>query len=267
MELRDRTVVVTGAASGIGRACAQRFAQEGARLVLADRDEAAVGAVAQTLGATGIGADVGRETDIRALVDATQRRHGPIDLWYSNAGVGGPAGGPEATDAAIQATWEVNVMAHVYAARALLPDMVARGEGYLVSTASAAGLLTQLSAMAYSVTKHAAVALAEWLSITYADAGIKVSCVCPQGVSTPMLELAAREDPVGAAPLLAQRVLEPKEVAEAVLAGIRDERFLILPHEEVAGYMAYKGAKPERWLAGMRTLLVEARQAHGGGGD
>ena len=264
MQLRGRHVVITGAGSGIGRACAAAFAAQGARLVLADRDAAAVDLVAGELGATAIRADVGREADIQALADAAQRRHGPVDLWYSNAGVGGPVGGPEASDAAIQATWEVNVMAHVYAARVLLPGMVARGEGYLVSTASAAGLLTQLSAMAYSVTKHAAVALAEWLSITYADAGIKVSCVCPQGVSTPMLELAAREDPIGAAPLLAQRVLEPEQVAEAVLAGIRDERFLILPHEEVAGYMAYKGAKPERWQAGMRTLLAEARQAHGG---
>jgi NAD(P)-dependent dehydrogenase (short-subunit alcohol dehydrogenase family) len=262
MELAGRHVVITGAASGIGRACAAAFAAEGARLVLADRDAAAVGVVAGELGATAIRADVGREADIQTLVDAAQHRHGPIDLWYSNAGVGGPAGGPEASDAAIQATWEVNVMAHVYAARALLPEMVARGEGYLVSTASAAGLLTQLSAMAYTVTKHAAVALAEWLSITYADAGIKVSCVCPQGVSTPMLDLA-REDPIGAAPLLAQRILEPEQVAEAVLAGIREERFLILPHAEVAGYMAYKGAKPERWQAGMRTLLAEAREAHG----
>jgi NAD(P)-dependent dehydrogenase (short-subunit alcohol dehydrogenase family) len=264
MELAGRHVVITGAASGIGRACAVAFAAEGARLVLADLDEAAVGVVATELGATAIRTDVGREAEIQALGAAAQRRHGPIDLWYSNAGVGGPGGGPEASDAAIQATWEVNVMAHVYAARALLPEMVARGEGYLVSTASAAGLLTQLSAMAYSVTKHAAVALAEWLSITYADAGIKVSCVCPQGVSTPMLARAAREDPVGSAPMLAQRVLEPEEVAEAVLAGIRDERFLILPHEEVAEYMAYKGAKPERWQAGMRTLLAEARAAHGG---
>jgi NAD(P)-dependent dehydrogenase (short-subunit alcohol dehydrogenase family) len=263
MELADKHVVITGAASGIGRACAQTFAREGARLVLADLDEEAVQAVARELGATATRTDVGHERDIRALVDAAQQRNGPIDLWYSNAGVGGPAGGPEASDAAIQATWEVNVMAHVYAARALLPEMVARGDGYLVSTASAAGLLTQLSAMAYTVTKHAAVALAEWLSITYADAGIKVSCVCPQGVSTPMLALAVREDPVGAAPMLAQRVLEPEEVAVAVLAGIREERFLILPHEEVAGYMAYKGAKPERWQEGMRTLLAQARAAHG----
>ena len=138
--------------------------------------------------------------------------------------------------------------------------MVARGDGYLLSTASAAGLLTQVSALAYSATKHAAVAVAEWLSINYGDAGIKVSCLCPQGVRTPMLD-AALEDPIGAAPLLAEGVLEPDDVAEAVIAGIRDERFLILPHEAVARHMALKGAQPERWLRGMRRLVREARGA------
>lgn len=263
MELSGSHAVITGAASGIGRACAERFAAEGARLVLADIDEAGVDAVAQELGAVGMRADVGRERDIRALIDAAQTRHGPIDLFFSNAGVGGPGGGPEAPDDGLQLAWEVNVMAHVWAARALLPEMVARGEGYLMSTASAAGLLTQLSALGYSVTKHAAVALAEWLAITYADAGIKVSCVCPQGVNTPMLRLAADQDPVGAAPLLDQPVLEPRDVAEAVVAGIGEERFLILPHEQVAEFMAFKGAQPERWLSGMRRLLAQARSRHG----
>jgi short-subunit dehydrogenase len=139
---------------------------------------------------------------------------------------------------------------------------VARGEGYLLSTASAAGLLTQLSAVGYSITKHAAVALAEWLHITYADAGIKVSCVCPQGVNTPMLRMAAEEDPIGSAPLLAQAVIEPEDVAAAIVEGIREERFLILPHPEVAEFMAVKGAQPERWLRGMRRLLAQARDAH-----
>ena len=261
MELAGRHVVITGAASGIGRACAIRFAAEGARLVLADRDEAAVDAVARELGAVGMRADVGRERDIRALIDAAQRRHGAIDLFYSNAGIGGPPGGPEAPDDALQLTWEVNVMAHVWAARALIPEMVARGDGYLLSTASAAGLLTQLSALGYSITKHAAVALAEWLAITYADAGIKVSCVCPQGVRTPMLDQAA-QDPVGSAALLAQGVIEPADVAAAVVAGISEERFLILPHPEVAEFMTVKGAQPERWLGGMRRLLRQARDAH-----
>ena len=262
MELAGARVVITGAGQGIGRACAERFAREGARLVLADRDEASVSAVARALDAVAMPADVGRERDIRALVDGAQARLGGIDLWFSNAGIGGPPGGPEAPDDALTHTWEVNVMAHVWAARALLPEMVARGSGYLVSTASAAGLLTQLSALGYTMTKHAAVAVAEWLAITYADAGIKVSCVCPQGVNTPLLALAAREDPVGSAPLLAQRVLEPEDVAESVLEGIRDERFLILPHGEVADYVAFKGAQPERWQAGMRRLLAEARAAH-----
>ena len=170
----------------------------------------------------------------------------------------GPAGGPEAPDAELQATWEINVMAHIWAARAVLPEMVERGDGYLLSTASAAGLLTQVSALAYSITKHAAVALAEWLAITYGDAGIKVSCLCPQAVRTPMLELAL-EDPIGAAPLLAGGLIEPDDVAAAVVAGVRDERFLILPHEQVADHMALKGAQPERWLNGMRKLVRQAR--------
>jgi len=263
MELQGRNVVITGAASGIGRACAIRFAAEGARLVLSDIDEEGVDVVAQDLGAVAMRADVGRERDVRALIDAAQRHHGPIDLFYSNAGIGGPGGGPEAPDEQLQRIWEVNVMSHVWAARALLPEMMARGSGYLVSTASAAGVLTQLSALGYSITKHAAVALAEWLHITYADAGIKVSCVCPQGVNTPLFRGAVALDPVGNAPMVAQPVLEPEDVAETVLEGIRDERFLILPHAEVASFMAVKGAQPERWLESMRGLLAQAREQHG----
>ena len=260
MELAGKHVVVTGAASGIGRACATRFASEGARVVLADRDAARVGAVADEVGGLAVVTDVGREADIVALIAAAQERYGSIDLFFSNAGVAGPGGGPEAPDDELQATWEINVMAHVWAARALVPGWVERGEGYLLSTASAAGLLTQVSAMAYSITKHAAVALAEWLAITYGDAGIKVSCLCPQGVRTPMLDIAL-EDPVGAAPLLAGGLKEPEEVAAAVVEGLRDERFLILPHEDVASHMALKGAQPERWLRGMRRLVRQAREA------
>ena len=264
MELADQHVVITGAASGIGRACATRFAAEGARLVLADRDGERVQAVARELGALGVATDVSRESEIRALVAAARERLGPVDLFFSNAGVGGPPGGPEAPDAELALTWEVNVMAHVWAARALLPEMIERRRGYLLSTASAAGLLTQLSALGYSMTKHAAVAVAEWLSITYADDGIKVSCVCPQGVRTPMLD-EALVDPVGSAPLVAGGLLEPEDVAAAVVAGLRDERFLILPHPEVAEYLAVKGAHPERWLGGMRRMLRQARAAHGPG--
>jgi len=258
VELAGKHVVVTGAGSGIGRACAIRFAAEGARVVVSDRNADSARAVAAEIDAVAVPADVGREAEIRALIQEAQSTGGAIDLFFSNAGVPGPPGGPEAPDDELQLAWEVNVMAHVWAARALLPDWVARGEGYLLSTASAAGLLTQISALGYSVTKHAAVALAEWLSITYADAGIRVSCLCPQAVRTPMLDLAL-EDPIGASPLLAGGLLEPAEVAEVVVAGIRDERFLILPHEAVAKHLALKGTQPERWLNGMRRLVREAR--------
>lgn len=282
MELAGRHAVITGAASGIGRACAIRFAQEGARVVVSDRDPARAAAVAAEIEAAAAGqgerppanaiaaahgegptvhaiaADVGREAEVRSLIARAQAAEGPIDLFFSNAGVPGPAGGPEAPDAELQATWEINVMAHLWAARALLPDWIERGEGYLLSTASAAGLLTQVGALGYSITKHAAVALAEWLSISYGDAGIRVSCLCPQAVRTPMLELAL-EDPVSAAPLLAGGVLEPDQVADSVVRGIRDECFLILPHETVGRYLALKGAEPERWLSGMRRLVAGAR--------
>ncbi len=272
MELADRHIVITGAGSGIGRALARRIAAERPRaIVVADLDAAAADAVAGELGGAGgdggvggVGAvavrvDVSREAEIRALVAGAEERNGPIDLFCSNAGVPGPGGGPEAPDTEWQRTWEVNVMAHVWAARALLPGMLARREGYLLSTASAAGLLTQASALAYTATKHAAVAVAEWLAITYGDAGIKVSCLCPQGVRTPMLD-AALEDPIGSAPLLAEGLLEPEDVAEVVIEGIRAERFLILPHQAVARHMALKAAQPERWLDGMRRILRDARE-------
>lgn len=258
MELTGKHVVVTGAASGIGRACARRFASEGARVVVADLELEAAETVASEIGGLAIAADVGKEAEIIALVHRAREAGGPIDMFFSNAGVPGPAGGPEASDAELQATWEINVMAHIWAARAVLPEMLERGDGYLLSTASAAGLLTQVSALAYSITKHAAVALAEWLAITHGDAGIKVSCLCPQAVRTPMLDVAL-EDPVGAAPLVAGGLLEPDEVAAAVVAGVREERFLILPHQQVADFMALKGSQHERWLNGMRKLVRQAR--------
>ena len=235
--------------------------------MIADLDgDAAQAAAAEIDGALAVRTDVGREREIVALIETARAHNGPIDLFFSNAGVGGPPGLPGGgdDDCAIQLAWDVNVMAHLWAARALLPEMTARGEGYLLSTASAAGLLTQLSGLAYSITKHAAVALAEWLAITYADAGIKVSCVCPQAVNTPMLALAIDEDPVGSAPMMVDAVLEPEDVAAAVLQGIGDERFLILPHADVAKYMAFKGAQPERWLAAMGQLLRQAREGAGG---
>jgi NAD(P)-dependent dehydrogenase (short-subunit alcohol dehydrogenase family) len=259
VELADRNVVITGAGSGIGRALAVRFAAERPRtLVVADLNLESAEATAQAVGGVAVQVDVGREGSILQLVDRAREAGGAIDVFFSNAGIPGPGGGPDASDEEWQRTWEINTMAHIWAARAVLGEMVERGDGYLLSTASAAGLLTQVGAMAYSVTKHAAVAVAEWLAITYGDAGVKVSCLCPQGVRTPMLDLAL-EDPIGAAPLLAEGLLEPDEVAEVVVEAMREERFLILPHGKVADYMALKAAQPDRWIRGMRGLVRDAR--------
>lgn len=260
MEIAGRHTVVTGAASGIGRALALRFAEEGAAaVVVADRDADGARAVAERIGGLAVEFDAGRAEDVSRLVAEATDANGPIDIFVSNAGVPGPGGGPEAPDDEWDLTWRVNVMSHVWAARALLPGMVERGDGYLVSTASAAGLLTQVSALAYSATKSAAVAVAEWLAVNYGDAGVKVSCICPQAVRTPMLDLAM-EEPAGAAALRAGGLIDPEDVAAAVVAGIRDERFLILPHEEVARFMAVKATDPERWLAGMRRIVRQARE-------
>jgi NAD(P)-dependent dehydrogenase (short-subunit alcohol dehydrogenase family) len=263
MEIVKRHAVVTGAASGIGRALAVRFAQEGARaVVVADYDLEGARAVADSIGGLAVRIDAGRERDIRALVAEATDSNGPIDIYVSTAGVAGTLGGPEASEEEWDVTWRVNVMAHVWAARALLPEMVERSDGYLVNTASAAGLLTQVSALAYSATKSAAVAVAEWLAVVYGDRGVKVSCICPQAVRTPMLERAMQE-PAGAAALRAGGLLDPEDVAEAVVAGIREERFLILPHPEVASFMAVKATDPERWLAGMRRIVRQANTAEG----
>lgn len=250
MELRDKVIVVTGGANGIGAALCRRFAAEGARgLVVADRDADGAGRVAAEVGGLAVTVDVAREADVIRLVDAATERFGPIDLFCSNAGIG-TAGGVEASDADWQRTWGVNVMAHVYAARAVLPGMLARGEGYLLQTASAAGLLTQIGSAPYSVTKHAAVAFAEWLSITHGAAGIKVSCLCPQGVETEMLRQAGG----GIGAMLRDGALTPEAVAEAVVAGLAEERFLILPHPAVATYFQHKAQDYDRWIRGMRRL-------------
>jgi NAD(P)-dependent dehydrogenase (short-subunit alcohol dehydrogenase family) len=264
MEVAERHVVVTGAAGGIGRALIRRLAQEGARaLVAADRDAAGAQAIADEVAGLAVALDAGRESSVRQLIAEATAANGPIDIFISNAGVPGAMGGPEAEDDSWEEAWRVNVMAHVWAARALLPEMVARGEGYLINTASAAGLLTQVSSLVYSVTKHAAVSLAEWLAIEYGDSGVRVSCICPQGVRTPMLDLAMQE-PAGAAALAAGGLIEPEDVADAVIAGIRDERMLILPHENVAGFLAMKGSAPDRWIEGMRRLVREARSPASG---
>jgi NAD(P)-dependent dehydrogenase (short-subunit alcohol dehydrogenase family) len=255
VELRDRHAVITGAASGIGAALARAFAAEGARVVVADLDGNGADAVAREIGGTARRADVSSQHEVAALVAAAEDAYGPIDLFFSNAGVPGPGGGPVEVDpAAWQQTWDVNVLAHVWAARAVLPGMLERGEGYLVNTASAAGLLTHAAALPYTVTKHAAVALAEWLSVNYRDAGVRVSCLCPQAVRTPMM-MATVEDSSGASVLASGDMIEPEDVARVTVEAIRDERFLILPHPEVAKYMAVKATEPERWLAGMRRLL------------
>ena len=264
MDLRDKVVLVTGGANGIGRALCERFAVEGVRgLAVVDLDGTRAAEVAAGIGevAIGLGADVSRESDVIAAVANTEERFGPIDLLVSNAGIG-MVGGVEVPDEAWQQIWDVNVMAHVYAARAVLPGMLARGEGYLLNTASAAGLLTNLGTLPYSVTKHAAVALAEWLAITHGDDGIKVSCLCPQGVRTNMVAQASDGGTAGDV-VVAQGLIEPEDVAEAVVQGLAAESFLILPHPEVLTFFQRKAGDYDRWLGGMRKLQ---RRLTGGAG-
>lgn len=260
MQLEGKVTVVTGGASGIGRALCERFGAEGAgAVVVADLDERGAAEVAAAVEspatrALAVRCDVAREADVVALVDRAETEAGPIGLFCSNAGIAIP-GGTEVPDADWERIWSVNVMAHVYAARALVPRMAERGGGYLLSTASAAGLLTNLGSAPYSVTKHAAVALAEWLSITHADDGIKVSCLCPQGVRTPMLLGGLDADePSAASVLAAGDLLEPAAVAAAVVEALAEERFLVLPHPEVATYERHRAEDRDRWLAGMRRL-------------
>ena len=261
MELKDKIVVVTGAAGGIGRALAQAFAEAGAKkIVCVDLDGDGAEATAKMVDGIGRKVDVSNENDIKALIDDTEKDVGPIDLFCSNAGISVP-GGPEVANDQWQKIWDINVMAHVYATRAVLPGMLARGEGYLLHTASAAGLLTNIGAAPYSVTKHAVVALAEWLAITHGADGITVSCLCPQGVRTDML-LAGADDPAGAV-VLAQGAIEPEAVADAVVAGLAAERFLILPHPEVLDHFQRKAGDYDRWLGGMRKLQARIRGALG----
>ena len=250
MQLRDKVIVVTGGAGGIGAALCRRFAAEGARgVVVADRDGDGARRVAAECGGLSIEADVAAEPDMVRLVEQATTAYGPIDLFCSNAGISA-AGGVELPDADWRRVWDVNVMAHIYAARAVLPGMLARGAGYLLQTASAAGLLTQIGSAPYSVTKHAAVALAEWLAVTHGDAGIKVSCLCPQGVWTELLRQASG----GIGEMLRETALTPEAVADAVVEGLAEERFLILPHPEVAEYFRRKAGDHDRWLRGMRRL-------------
>ena len=257
MDVAGKHVVITGAAGGIGAAIARRMFAAGAQVVVSDL-QGADGLTAELPGSVSVAADLRSEAGTVALIDAAEATFGPVDIFFANAGVA-VGTDPMDEEAAWNLAFDVNVHAHRWAARRLLPEWLARGEGYFCSTASAAGLLAQIGSAPYSVTKHAAVAFAEWLSITYAERGIRVSCVCPQGVNTNMINAPREELPEGAriagdVVRTAGRILEPEDVAEAVYEGIVAERFLILPHPEVGEYLARKGADPERWLAGMRKL-------------
>lgn len=260
MQVSGKVAIVTGGASGIGRALARRFAAEGARgVVLADLDGDAAATVARAIGpgAHGGGWDVADDAQVGALIAETEERFGPADLFAANAGIGSGLG-LEAPDDVWDRVLAVNVRAHVLAARRLVPGWAARGDGYFLSTASAAGLLTQVGDAPYAVTKHAAVAFAEWLAVTYGARGLKVSCLCPMGVETSLLREGLREEGaggVGARTVAAAgAILDPDDVADAVVAGLRDERFLILPHPEVGEFFRRRGSDHDRWLAGMQRL-------------
>jgi NAD(P)-dependent dehydrogenase (short-subunit alcohol dehydrogenase family) len=257
MDAAGRVIVVTGGAKGIGRALASRFATAGAEAVIvADLDIEGASSVAREIGATAIRCDVSRESDVQQLVDRVEADHGRIDIFCSNAGIA-VGGGPEAPNEEWQRIWDVNLMSHVFVARHVLPGMLNRHEGYLLGTVSAAGLLNHVFAAPYGVTKAAALSLFEWLSIAHGGEGIRVSCLCPQGVKTDML---AAEKRLGLE-FLTDNALEPEAVAEIVLQGIRDERFLILPHPEVADYFRRKADDYDRWLRGMRRLRANILSA------
>ena len=253
MNVKNKTIVVTGGANGIGEALCRRFVKEEARaVVVADIDAERVKSVAEELDTLGIRADVTAEADIVNLVEQTEKAFGPIDLFCSNAGIISDDG-PGWTAASCpnevwQRSWEIHVMAHVYAARAVLPGMIARGEGYLLNVASAAGLLNQIGSAPYSATKHAAVGFAEALAITHGNDGIKVSVVCPQAVRTQMVKGA--ED--GSASV--DGIMEPADVAESVIQGLSEESFMILPHPEVKTYFQRKASDYDRWIKGMARL-------------
>jgi NAD(P)-dependent dehydrogenase (short-subunit alcohol dehydrogenase family) len=262
MKVAGKVAIVTGGGGGIGGALAARLAGEDARVLVADIDATAAEQVAATINRThpdravGVGGDVSDSACIRDLIDTAQDAFGPVELYFANAGITG-RGGLSATEELWERAIEVNLRAHVRAAQLLLPGWLERGEGYFVTTASAAGLLTQIGSPVYAVTKHAAVAFAEWLSITYGDQGIRVSCLCPMGVNTKLLHSGdAAGDPLGEAAKRAVTsagdVLEPEAVADAVLEAMADERFLILPHADVLEMFRQKASDYDRWLRGMR---------------
>ncbi len=248
MEVAGKIAVITGGAGGIGRAIAERFAREGAKgVAVADLDEGALLSVAESFGGLAIPCDVTQEAEVQRLIRDVESNLGPIDIFCSNAGIA-RMGGEETDDALWQQNWDLHVMAHVYAARALAPSMAKRGSGYLINTASAAGLLSHVQSATYAVTKHAAVAFAEWLSIAYGNRGVRVSVLCPQAVRTAMIR--GRDGGVASI----DGILEPEEVADSVIAAMEREEFLILPHPEVRDYLRRKTADYDRWLKGMRKL-------------
>jgi NAD(P)-dependent dehydrogenase (short-subunit alcohol dehydrogenase family) len=248
MELKDKICVVTGAASGIGKALCLAFADAGAKEVICvDLNGAGAAETAEAVGGAAYTVDVSNEAEITKMIDSVEKDIGPIDLYWSNAGIA-VGGGMDTPNDEWQRTWEINVMAHVWAARHLVPLMKARGGGYLLNTASAAGLLNQIGSASYGVTKHAAVGLAEWIALTHGDDGIKVSVLCPQAVRTEMTR--GHEDHVAAI----NGMMEPEPVAEICIEAIRDETFLILPHEDVREYMKNKTNDYDRWIGGMRKL-------------
>lgn len=257
MDAAGRVIVVTGGAKGIGRALARGFAGAGAQAVIvADLDVDGATATAREIGGTAVRCDVSRESDVKQLIDQVEARHGRIDIFCSNAGIA-VGGGPEAPNDQWQRIWDVNVMSHVFVARHALPGMLSRNEGYLVGTVSAAGLLNHVFAAPYGATKAAALSFFEWLSIAHGEQGIRVSCLCPQGVKTDMLAAERRQG----LEFLTDNALEPQAVAEAVLQGVRDETFLILPHPEVADYFRRKADDYDRWLKGMRRLRARILSA------
>jgi NAD(P)-dependent dehydrogenase (short-subunit alcohol dehydrogenase family) len=253
MDLDGKTTLITGGGRGIGEALARRFHAGGASVVVADLT-GAQDVAAQLDGAVGLSADVSSEAGNVAMIDAAVEAVGPIDLFFANAGVAEGF----ALDDTDEATWErsfaINVHAHRWAAKRLVPDWLERGDGYFCSTASAAGLLIQIGSVPYTLTKRAAVSFAEWMAVTYGDRGIKVSCLCPQGVRTAMLDQTTGAPNGADIVKAAGAVLEPADVADIVTQAIVEEQFLILPHPEVHRYMQHKAADPARWLAGMRRL-------------
>ena len=257
MDIQGKVAIITGGASGIGAGLAERFAADGARgVVVADIHLAQAEGVAAAINADGrqralaVRCDVSVEADIQALVAATRARFGQVDIFMSNAGIGGGNGGFDVADPVWDKMWQIHGMAHVWAARAVVPEMVARGEGGFVITASAAGLLNIVESAPYAVTKHAAVAFAEWLRIAYGRRGVRVSCLCPQGVATAMTAGGAGSAEVDG-------MLSPAQVAADVVAALRDETFLVLPHPEVLSYLRGKTENYDRWLGGMQKLYAK----------